>query len=82
VSVTYPPIIVDYFGRAHAGTIVGGLFAIAGSASGIGPVAAGAIRDVTGSYTGAFIGAAALNAAAVLLALASRPPAPRPALYP
>jgi MFS transporter, OFA family, oxalate/formate antiporter len=77
VSVTYPPIIVDYFGRAHAGAIVGGLFAIAGSASGMGPVAAGAIRDATGSYAGAFIGAAALNAAAVLLALASRPPAPR-----
>ncbi len=81
VSVTYPPIIVDYFGRAHAGTIVGGLFAIAGSASGIGPVAAGAIRDATGSYAGAFIGAAALNAAAVLLALASHPPAPRQALH-
>jgi MFS family permease len=77
VSVTYPPIVVDYFGRAHAGALVGGLFAIAGSLSGIGPVAAGAIRDATGSYAAAFIGAALLNVVALLLALTSRPPAPR-----
>jgi MFS family permease len=74
VSVTYPAIIADYFGRAHAGAIVGGMFTIAGPASGIGPVAAGAIRDATGSYAAAFIGAAALNMAAVLLALTVRPP--------
>ena len=76
VSVTYPALVVDYFGRAHAGAIVGGLFAIAGSASGVGPVTAGAIRDATGSYAVAFVGAAALNALAALLALGSRPPKP------
>jgi MFS family permease len=78
VSVTYPPILADYFGRAHAGAIVGGLFAIAGSASAVGPVAAGLVRDATGSYALAFAGSAAVNLLALLLGAGCRPPGDPP----
>jgi cyanate permease len=42
-----------------------------------GPLGAGAIYDATGSYTAAFVLAAALNAVALGLLAATRPPAPR-----
>lgn len=74
VSVTYPSILADYFGRAHAGAIVGGLFAIAGSASAVGPMAAGLVHDATGSYALAFAGSAAVNLLALALGAGCRPP--------
>jgi len=78
VSVTYPPILADYFGRAHAGAIVGGLFAVAGSASALGPVAAGFVHDATGSYTLAFAGSAAVNVLSLALAAGCQPPRRQP----
>lgn len=78
VSVTYPPMLADFFGRAHAGAIVGALFAVAGSASALGPVAAGFVHDATGSYTLAFAGAAAVNALALALGAGCRPPGSPP----
>ncbi len=78
VSVTYPPILADYFGRAHAGAIVGGLFAVAGSASALGPLAAGLVHDATGRYGLAFVGSAAVNVLALALAAGCQPPGRAP----
>jgi MFS family permease len=65
----FPALVADYFGRLHAGAIVGRMFAIAGSTAAIGPYVAALIFDATGSYRAAFAIAAALNGGALLLAL-------------
>ena len=64
----------DFFGRAHAGAIVGSIFALAGCMAAWGPLAAGAAHDVTGSYRAAFLIAAGLNLVAVALLSGCRPP--------
>jgi MFS family permease len=64
VSTLFPPLVTDLFGRAHAGSIVGALFAIAGSLSGFGPWLAGALYDATGGYTMTWALCATLNALA------------------
>ena len=74
VSV-FPALVGDYFGRAHAGAIVGRMFATAGAMAAIGPYAAALIFDASGSYRAAFIVAAVLNGLAFLFA--SRLPPPR-----
>jgi MFS family permease len=74
VSTLFPPLITDFFGRAHAGAIVGALFAIAGSMGGIGPWLAGALYDATGSYTTTWMLCAALNGAAIVVLTRARPP--------
>ena len=63
----FPGLVGDYFGRAHAGAIVGRMFASAGAAAAIGPYAAALIFDATGGYRAAFAVAAALNTLAFLL---------------
>jgi MFS family permease len=73
VSTLFTALISDVFGRARAGTLVGVLFAMAGSMAGAGPLIAGALHDATGSYTPAFAISAALNVLAVGLLLLSRP---------
>jgi MFS family permease len=73
VSTLFTALISDVFGRARAGTLVGVLFAMAGSMAGVGPLIAGALHDATGSYTPAFAISAALNVLAVGLLLFSRP---------
>ena len=57
-----PALISDFFGRAHAGSIVGALFAIAGSTGGIGLRLAGALNDATGGYNTTWALCATLNA--------------------
>jgi OFA family oxalate/formate antiporter-like MFS transporter len=74
VSTLFTAIIGDLFGRARAGTLVGVLFAMAGSMAGVGPLIAGALYDATGSYTPAFAVSAALNVVAVGLLLLCRLP--------
>lgn len=74
VSTLFTAIIGDVFGRARAGTLVGVLFAMAGSMAGWGPLIAGALHDATGSYAPAFAASAALNVVAVGLLLLCRPP--------
>ncbi|HEU5320235.1 MAG TPA: MFS transporter [Methylomirabilota bacterium] len=77
ISTLFPAIVGDFFGRDQAGTLVGLLFALAGSMAAWGPLAAGAIYDAAGSYRPAFALAAALNVAAVGLLVLCRPPRPR-----
>ena len=75
ITVLFPSIIGDYFGRERVGSLVGVFFAIAGAAGAIGPVAAGAIYDATGSYAIAFMLAAAFNVIAFVALTLARPPA-------
>jgi MFS family permease len=63
----FPAIIGDLFGRAHVGAISGFIFAIASSASAIGPYIGGLIKDTTGTYLMAFLAGAILNVTAIFL---------------
>jgi len=78
VSTLFATIVGDFFGRERAGSLVGVLFAMAGSLAGAGPYIAGAIFDATGSYTPAFALSAALSALAVVFLALCRPPGPPP----
>jgi MFS family permease len=81
VSVMFAALVADFFGREHAGGVVGMLFAMAASVGSWGPLAAGWIYDRTGTYTLAWWLSAACNALALgLLAFAKAPPRPRAAL--
>jgi MFS family permease len=75
VSTLFPPLVSDFFGRGHAGAIVGALFAIAGCASGVGPWVAGALHDATGGYGSTWVFCAALNLLALGFLTLARPPA-------
>jgi len=74
VSTLFPAIVGDFFGRAQAGSLVGFLFALAGSMAAWGPLVAGAIHDATGAYTRAFLLSAASNGVALMLLALARPP--------
>jgi MFS family permease len=78
----FPALVADYFGRTHAGVIVGRMFASAGTMAAVGPYVAALIFDATGSYRAAFAIAAALNGGALLLALLLPRPGSRPAPVP
>lgn len=77
ISTLFPTMVSDFFGRQEAGTLVGFLFAMAGSMGALGPVGAGWIYDTTGSYTWAFLLGALANGVGLALLLAARSPAPR-----
>ena len=64
----FPALVADYFGREHAGTIVGRIFATAGSLAAIGPYTAQLLVDATDSYRLAFILSGAANGAAFVMA--------------
>jgi MFS family permease len=66
-------IVRDFFGHAHAGSLVGFLFMLAGSMAAWGPLGAGVLHDATGTYRTAFLLAAAFNLLAVTLLAACRP---------
>lgn len=74
VSALFPAMVGDFFGREQAGSLVGFLFALAGSMAAWGPLAAGAIYDATGGYTLAFVVSAGFNGVALLLLALARPP--------
>jgi MFS family permease len=67
VTALFPAIIGDFFGRMAVGSIVGFIFALAGSPAAFGPLIAGYIYTITNSYNAAFLLSAGLNAAAFLL---------------
>lgn len=70
----FPPLVGDYFGRAHAGAIVGRLFATAGSFAAVGPVVAQLVLDQSGSYRTTFMLAALTNLLAVVMMTRLPPP--------
>ena len=75
-STLFPATVADVFGREHAGTLAGLLFATAGSLAALGPVAAGFIYDRAGDYRLAWWLSAGCNALALLLLALFRVPAP------
>ena len=80
VSVLFSVIVTDFFGREHAGSLVGLLFAITGAMAALGPLGAGFIYDRLGSYALAWWLSAAFNVLALALLAFSHPPTapPRP----
>jgi MFS family permease len=74
ITTLFSAVVGDFFGHAQAGSLVGFLFMLAGSTAASGPLAAGAIRDATGSYASAFALAAGFNVLAAALLVACRPP--------
>jgi len=74
VSSLFPAIVADFFGRRHAGSLVGLLFAMSGSMAALGPLGAGFIYDRTGSYGPAWVASAGLNLLALGLLAWARPP--------
>lgn len=64
-----PALVGDYFGRDHAGAIVGRIFGTAGSLAAVGPYVAQLLVDATGSYRTAFVLSGLANTAALLMAL-------------
>jgi MFS family permease len=74
ITTLFPAIVADFFGHAHAGSLVGFLFMLSGSTAAWGPLAAGAVYDATGTYRGAFMVSAAFNLLAAALLGACRPP--------
>lgn len=69
----FPALVGDAFGRAHAGAIVGSLFAASGSLAAIGPFVAGWLYDGLGSYRTAFLLCGAVNVGALVLLGILRP---------
>jgi MFS transporter, OFA family, oxalate/formate antiporter len=75
VSIMFPAMVADFFGRARAGSLVGTFFAVAGATSALGPLAAGWIFDRSGSYEPALWLSAGFNGVALVLLVFTRPPA-------
>lgn len=65
----FPALVGDYFGRAHAGAIVGRIFATAGAVAAIGPYLAQVMFDALGSYRWVFALCALANLAGWAVAL-------------
>ena len=74
VTALFPAIIGDFFGRTAVGSIVGFIFAFAGSPAAFGPLIAGYLYNSTSSYSAAFLLSSALNAVALLLLFFLRKP--------
>lgn len=76
MATLFPALIGDFFGRRHAGAITGFLFAGAGMLGAWGPMIAGYMRDVTGSYRLAFTCGILTSTTALLLFLLTPKPPP------
>lgn len=74
ISSLMPSIVGDYYGPAHAGSLVGIIFGVAGPASALGPLLAGWVFDTAGAYTWAFLVSALTNLLALGLLIITRPP--------
>ena len=75
-TALFPAIIGDFYGRLAVGAIVGFIFSLAGSMAAFGPMAAGYLYDVYGSYDLAFFMSAFCNLfGAVLLCFVKKPAA-------
>jgi MFS family permease len=74
ISTVFPAIVGDYFGRLKAGSIIGAIFTIAGSAAAVGPLVGGYIFDLAHSYQLAFVMGAFTNLLCFVLLFLSQPP--------
>jgi len=73
-TALFPAIVGDFYGRTAVGSIVGFIFALAGSPAAFGPLIAGYVYQVTGHYHAAFMLSAGLNVVALLLLLLLKKP--------
>ena len=69
-----PVAWASYFGRAHFGAIRGITLPAQVGGQAIGPLVAGALHDLTGSYASGLAAFAVLSLLAAAVALATRPP--------
>ena len=67
------PTVAEFFGTAPHGAIYGGIYFFGTIGGAAGPIMAGRVFDVTGSYEYAFAALALMGTAALLL-MASLPP--------
>lgn len=77
VSTLFPAVVSDFFGRAHAGSLVGLLFALAAPTAALGPLGAGWAYDLYRDYGLAWWAAAGFNLLALFALAFARPPARR-----
>ena len=77
-TALFPAIVGDFYGRLAVGAIVGFIFSLAGSMAAFGPMAAGYIYDVYGSYDLAFLMSASFNLFSVMLLCFVKQPAAFP----
>jgi len=73
VATLMAPVVAELFGLSSHGVILGFVFFIDCQGGAIGPVLAGRIFDVTGSYQWAFLICAALSVTSIILTLLLRP---------
>jgi OFA family oxalate/formate antiporter-like MFS transporter len=73
----FPAMMSDFFGRVHAGALVGLSFTMDSITSAIGPVAMGWVADRTGHYALAFLCSTFVNGLGIILLALARPPARR-----
>jgi MFS family permease len=78
MATLFTALIGDLFGRRHAGTIGGFLFAGAGVLGAWGPMIAGYLRDTTGSYRLAFTYAVVTSVVSLCLFAVTPKPPPYP----
>ena len=67
-------LIPDYFGRLSAGAIGGVKEVVVGCISPFGPILAGLVRDVTGSYTPAFVAFGSVAVLVMVTMALAKPP--------
>jgi MFS family permease len=72
------PLAAEIFGMGAHGTIIGIIVCFGTTGGAIGPIVAGQLFDVTGSYTTTFWLITAISAAALMLILSLKPIAPQP----
>ncbi len=77
--VAAPTLIANYFGRRNYAALFATMGLAVTAVGALGPVAAGAVSDLTGSYAGAFYAYSVVAALAVLAMLLVRPPRPQQA---
>lgn len=73
IMTLLPMAWADYFGRESYGAIRGVALSLQVVAQAVGPVASGALRDMTGTYTISLVLFGVLSALAVAVALLARP---------
>jgi MFS transporter, OFA family, oxalate/formate antiporter len=76
VTALFPALVADLFGLLAVGSIVGFIFAVAGSPAAVGPLVAGYMYNASHSYIVSFELSAALNLAALLLLFFLEKPTP------
>ncbi|HEY6105096.1 MAG TPA: OFA family MFS transporter [Anaeromyxobacteraceae bacterium] len=74
---TMPSLVADWFGTRSLGVNYGWILSAWGTAGLVGPLFVAAVKDATGSYTGALPVMAGVLAAAVILPVVTRRPARR-----